>query len=313
MALDELYEQLRKIREDISQFADYLEANEAATRTILIDPLLRSLGWEVADPTQVRLEFGITKLGGGKKFADYALMKDDEPVAVIEAKRLNAKNFEAAISAAMVEAVERGIKYILVTDGDQWRVYDVFKQASIKESLIVEFSVVSDPLCVSAVNALVIWRRNLDNQNGPAIPKPLLFCDGRERPPPPPPPPPPSCVPLPKLEPKGQKPARLKLYDGTELEVNAWSGASTEVAKALVRDRKLTKSMCPVMLNDSSVVCIVNDKPRRPDRVEFKGPVSIGRRMWLETFGAAGDNVQRCMALLTACGIDPGDVCVELA
>ena len=308
MALDELYEQLGKLREDISEFSEYLEANETGTRQVLIDPLLRVLGWEVADPTQVRLEFGISKLDGGKKFADYALMQNGEPVAVVEAKRLRTKTLDAAIGAAMVEAVERGIKYILVTDGDQWRIYDVFKAASIDKSLIVKFSVMSDPLSVSAVNALVIWRPNIANQGGPTVPERLLFCkdDG-------PCPPPPPCVPLPELQPKGQKPVNVRLDDGEEIEVSNWTDVITEVAKALVRDRKLSKQLCPVMLNDRAVVCIVNDKPQRPDGTEFKKPVNIGQGIWLETFGAADPIVKKCVALLEACGVNPDEVCVELA
>ena len=306
MALDELYEQLRKLREDISEFSEYLEGNETGTRQVLIDPLLRVLGWEVADPTQVRLEFGISKLDGGKKVADYVLVQDEKPVAVVEAKKLNTKNLEAAIGAALVEAVERGIKYILVTDGDQWRVYDVFKEAAIDKKLVVEFSVVSDPLCVSAVNALVVWRPNIANQGGPTVPERLLFCkddepDGSD------------CVPLPKLQPKGQKPVKVRLYDGGEIEVRTWTDVISEVAKALVRDRKLTKQMCPVMLSERAVVCIVNDKQQRPDGTEFKGPVNIGQGMWLETFGSADANMAKCRVLLEACGVAPGDVCVELA
>lgn len=306
MALDELYEQLRKLREDISEFSEYLEANETGTRQVLIDPLLRVLGWEVADPTQVRLEFGISKLDGGKKVADYVLIQDEKPVAVVEAKKLNTKNLEAAIGAAMVEAVERGIKYILVTDGDRWRVYDVFKEAAIDKKLVVEFSVVSDPLSVSAVNALVIWRPNIANQGGPTVPERLLFCKDDK-------PDDPDCVPLPKLQPKGQKPVRVKLHNGGKIEVGNFARVIAEVAKALVRDRKLTTEMCPVMLKESSVVCIVNDRPQRPDGTDFKVPVAIGEGLWLETFGAADANMEKCKVLLEACGVDTGDVCVELA
>ena len=315
MALDELYEQLRKLREDISEFSEYLEANETGTRQVLIDPLLRVLGWEVADPTQVRLEFGISKLDGGKKVADYVLIQDEKPVAVVEAKKLNTKNLEAAIGAALVEAVERGIKYILVTDGDQWRVYDVFKEAAIVDKLVVKFSVTSDQLCVSAVNALVIWRHNLANQRGLTVPKRLLFCEDDSPDPPPPPPPPPGGKTLPELRakikarefPEGKRPTRVN-FDGVPIELpkGTWKELYVAVAKHLVTTRRLQKNVIGVRESGRYVRSLV-----AADEESFKGAVDIGGGLWLQGNVSRIGAVDNSNFLLEVCDVDPATVRVH--
>lgn len=83
MALDDLQSVIEKLRKTIEMHRDYLSRHETRTRQVLIDPLLRELGWDVSDPEAVQLEYRV-----GQQWADYALMSDNQPVAVIEAKRL---------------------------------------------------------------------------------------------------------------------------------------------------------------------------------------------------------------------------------
>ena len=54
--LDNLIEIIKKLRERIERYRNLLEKNEMLTRYILIDPLLRVLGWDIENPEQVRLE-----------------------------------------------------------------------------------------------------------------------------------------------------------------------------------------------------------------------------------------------------------------
>ena len=90
MSLNALQEQIEKIRTDIEEHRDILTGNEAQTKSSLIEPVLRSLGWDDSDLTRVRKEYG-TEVGGlksGEK-VDYALIKDGKPVILVEAKHLN--------------------------------------------------------------------------------------------------------------------------------------------------------------------------------------------------------------------------------
>ena len=61
-------------------------SNETATRLQLIDPLLREIGWDTANPDHVQPEYRV-----GSRNADYVLKPDGRPIAVVEAKNLGVK------------------------------------------------------------------------------------------------------------------------------------------------------------------------------------------------------------------------------
>ena len=65
----------------------YLGNSEVRTKYVLIDPLLRVLGWNTDNPAQVQLEF---ETGKSTKRADYALFipQFKKPVGLVEAKLL---------------------------------------------------------------------------------------------------------------------------------------------------------------------------------------------------------------------------------
>lgn len=84
---------IRQVRRRVSGHDGYLSSvSETRTRYTLIDPILRALGWEISDPSQVKVEIDINDSSAVKK-VDYALYRsrsDAPPWALVEAKRLNA-------------------------------------------------------------------------------------------------------------------------------------------------------------------------------------------------------------------------------
>ncbi len=63
---------------------------EAATRTALVEPFIRALGYDTSDPTEVVPEFGANvKVPGVNqdKHVDYAIIKDGKPIILIEVKQ----------------------------------------------------------------------------------------------------------------------------------------------------------------------------------------------------------------------------------
>ena len=63
---------------------------EAGTRTSLVEPFIRALGYDTSDPTEVVPEFGANvKVPGVNqdKHVDYAIMKDGKPIILIEVKQ----------------------------------------------------------------------------------------------------------------------------------------------------------------------------------------------------------------------------------
>ena len=62
---------------------------EMSTRYIVVDPVLRSLGWDLSDPSQCIVEYATAGGSGSLPRVDYALIgRDGCPVVLVEAKRL---------------------------------------------------------------------------------------------------------------------------------------------------------------------------------------------------------------------------------
>ena len=78
--------------EEIKQrFENYKENfSEFRTRILLIDPVLRLLGWDVENPDLVELEYQPAE--SNRRSADYVLKNNKKNVAIVEAKNIDKKN-----------------------------------------------------------------------------------------------------------------------------------------------------------------------------------------------------------------------------
>jgi len=128
MDLDGLAGLVETLRTRARTFAADLQKSEALTRSVLIDPVLRALGWATDDPAQVRVEFSL----GGER-ADYCLLDaDGRPRVLIEAKALNSPRSSIATSAVVTYAFQLlprlnpdGRLLVGTTDGLRWEFYEV--------------------------------------------------------------------------------------------------------------------------------------------------------------------------------------------
>ena len=152
------------------------ERNEWHTRYCLIDPMLETLGWDLSDPEQVRVEHNI-----GKGRADYAFFHSgaEKPLMILEAKafpwwRIPSlfEDFEEECEEeceedewecddipdetpeafsdrqiAQLSSYVRSLRagYGVLTDGDSWDVYDLNKRGNFKKKRIAHISVVDTP------------------------------------------------------------------------------------------------------------------------------------------------------------------------
>ena len=95
--------------------------NETSTRYMIIDPILRSLGWNLSDPKDCVVKYRVSQ--GSQRAVDYALMDGKgNPVILIEAKRIDGysddeENLEQ-IYGYMLD-VETA-KVIVSTNGQYW-------------------------------------------------------------------------------------------------------------------------------------------------------------------------------------------------
>ncbi|MCS7239393.1 MAG: type I restriction endonuclease [Thermoguttaceae bacterium] len=133
---------------------------EYSTRTILIDPVLEALGWNVREPEEVQLEYGVT---AGKR-VDYALKVNGKPTILVEAKSLSESLDDMrAVAQVISYAANEGIQWCVLTNGVVWQVYASMQKCPATEKLLFRLDLASDEAGDSAEElARQLWRISRD-------------------------------------------------------------------------------------------------------------------------------------------------------
>ena len=150
--------QIELLSQRINNNRSTWSGNETATRLQLIDPLLREIGWDTADPDQVQPEYSV-----GSRSADYVLLSEDAPIAVIEAKNLDVKIDSGNRLQAHSYVNTESIRFVIVTNGNRWELYS--SALSDTKPLSV-FTISSDSPFVAAIEAAKISRDVLIETSG---------------------------------------------------------------------------------------------------------------------------------------------------
>ena len=138
MALKDVEKAIRTARELISdeEYHEILTSHETNTRYMIIDPILRGLGWDLSDPDHV--EFELDSSGYGR--IDYTLYSDDNPVILLEAKVLHAQSVTHERQLiSYTQGVNKG--YAVLTNGDTWKIWDLRKRGAFDKKLIAEIDI----------------------------------------------------------------------------------------------------------------------------------------------------------------------------
>ena len=122
---------LGQIRDSSKLYEDTLRVNESSTRAVLIDPVLRTLGWDTANPFMVEVE---KPIDNGR--VDYALYDVNQEIRIIiEAKKLGTPLTEKVTFLSLVKyAFSSGVSDIFLTDGLTWLHYTNFSPGNQKPS-----------------------------------------------------------------------------------------------------------------------------------------------------------------------------------
>ena len=115
---------LGQVKDSADIYDETLRTNESATRAVLIDPVLRMLGWDTGNPFMVEVEKPIDK---GR--VDYALFSFNQEIEIIiEAKKLGADLNDKDTFLSLVKyAFSSGVKDIFLTDGLIWHHFTDFE------------------------------------------------------------------------------------------------------------------------------------------------------------------------------------------
>jgi hypothetical protein len=129
-----LAETVAKVRDRASQLRERREGiTEQDTKRILIEPILSALGWCLEDLDDVRSEYRHKPQDNP---ADYALFVFGKPCLFLEAKALsNALDHHKCASQVLGYASMVGVGWCLVTNGDEYRLYNSHAAVGVEEKL----------------------------------------------------------------------------------------------------------------------------------------------------------------------------------
>ena len=100
--------------------------------------------------------------------------RDDKPIAVIEAKGLGNSLEDDETAQAHIYANQAGIDYMIVTDGDTWKMFKAYGRGVLEDRQIMEFQLSEDLSHECLLQALRIWNPNLATGNPKEAMKPVL-------------------------------------------------------------------------------------------------------------------------------------------
>jgi len=109
--------------------------NEQNTCSILIEPLLASLGWDLTDPKSVDRQY---RVYDGTRL-DFALMLAGKPALFVEAKAAGQSlDHPPFIAQAINYANNEGVLWCVLTNGLLYRVYKTNEPVAMPEKLMFE-------------------------------------------------------------------------------------------------------------------------------------------------------------------------------
>jgi predicted type IV restriction endonuclease len=107
--------------------------NESNTIRALITPMISALGWNIADLDEVQSEY---RHKSSDNPVDYALFLEGAPALFIEAKALDEKLDDRKwIVQTLNYANACNVEWAVLTNGAEWRVYNVHAKAEAEDKL----------------------------------------------------------------------------------------------------------------------------------------------------------------------------------
>ncbi len=247
--LSNLSEVLIQIQESANLYRETLKKNESATRAVLIDPILRALGWDTANTNMVEVEKTMDNVR-----ADYALYDSNAiPRIIVEAKALGTSLAQKKLVMTLVNyAFSFGLTDVFLTDGLVWEHFDNFQPGYLAPTKVLNLAE-DDPVACAAyfvqhLDAAKYWaiEQSIDvlsqrvdelentvanlqrkineimqgaGRNTPPDLEKKVVTDEK-------------FVPLAELDDiAGKKPLRFRLPDGTILDISTWKDILRESCK----------------------------------------------------------------------------------
>ena len=313
MPLESLLKLVEQLQRRIATHGDALRQNEALTRYVLIDPLLRELGWDTADPAQVVAEYK-----SGSSSADYALLSNGRPIMIVEAKKLGTQ-LQDAVSQVINYCTQEGYDYFAVTDGGRWEVYETHKRGNLKEKIVTTFDVRSSSADI-CLQALALWRPSVQADRVAEGQAPIMGIvpnntDSLKTPPQSTPPSRDEnkWQPISELNPQpgSTPPVEVRFPNSSIASVTRWNSILVEVVRWLINENHLNASHCPIQLPNSKVYRVAGT-PVHPNGKEFRSQEQVGA-FYVERHGNIRRVVDATRSIIEYLGQEPAQFTVRFS
>jgi len=144
--MNSLSEVLTQVIEKMKKHRSLYEQNEMAVRDQVVNPILRSLGWNTENPEEVR-----PNVSTQEGVPDYSLIKNEKTILFLEAKRLAVDVEQREVMAQLARySFGEGTEYGVLTNGAVW-------------ILIRSFEV------GKTLTERVVWKADLENEKPPSV------------------------------------------------------------------------------------------------------------------------------------------------
>ena len=143
--MNNLNEALTPIIEKIKKFRSLYEQNEMAVRDQIVNPILRSLGWNPENPEEVQ-----PNVSTEEGVPDYSLMKNGKKILFVEAKKLNVDIEQREVIRQLAKYSSEDTKYGVLTNGAVWILIRSFEEGT-------------------TLTDRIVWKADLENEELPAI------------------------------------------------------------------------------------------------------------------------------------------------
>lgn len=309
MPLQSLLQLVDTLKQRIVEHGDALKQSEAQTRYALINPFLRELGWDTADPNMVIPEY---KSGHGS--ADYALRQDGKTVMIVEAKKLGTSLADVVVQALGYCQIE-GVNHLALTDGRIWDLFATHQEGDIDEKRIVKIDLAKDSSAEVCRKAFALWQpsaqegRLIAAQSPVAIqpaPSTTLETTARYKPTPPG-----DWQPIASLNAgKGRKPPVQMLFpDGSRAKTAYWKSVLVESVRWLIDSGKLPPDRLPLRAGNKYIITEARVDPLGKP---MSRPVALSS-YFVETNYSAVACVRNTILAIRHAGHDPAEFKVRLS
>ena len=302
--LNDLISSIDRIKQTIQLHKESLTQNETKTRTVLIEPLLSVLGWDVTNLDVVKVEYNTSAFD--KSQADYALFNDDKAVVIVEAKKLK-EQLRKHATQMVGYAIEEGIPYAILTDGNVWEMYEVFQAKSLLDKKILDVNLTTSSTASCALNLLLLWRSNIELASPIKVRPPIVNVLAGD-----PPPPKPPWISFDEFvaTKNPSRPKYVRFWDDSTVPVATWTDLFVVCARKAISSGNLKEAQLPLFLNKN--LCYVHTKPEHPSGQPFRRSIKIDTRgIFVFTHGNAKQLRDRVKLLWEASGLALSTLYVE--